>query len=278
MFRPLILGAAVLANLAGLSMAHHVLRVVDAPTAILGMAVVLLATSMGHLFDEYSDVDTDSLVQRTPFSGGSGVLPSGAVPRSWALVAAAACGLASLATGVGGLFMDILNQDYVVMLVTAMALGYSYSMPPLRLERRGWGEIDNALLGTLMFLSGYLPQVGTLSVEAVIWSVPVFLAVMVNLIGVHWADREADAMVGRRTLVIRLGGRSVDLFLVLLATLFVYLSIMHESFPAAVLTAYALTLPVGLWTYWSFRRGGGPLPGSAFMTTVLVGNMVGWLL
>ncbi|NDJ33635.1 MAG: hypothetical protein GYB64_03140 [Chloroflexi bacterium] len=44
-------------------------------------AIVLLLTVSIHYVNEYADVETDSLTERTPYSGGSGVLPSGAVPR-----------------------------------------------------------------------------------------------------------------------------------------------------------------------------------------------------
>lgn len=77
--RPIILLAAVMANLAGLAMAYHLMGAVDLRTAALSMMVLLLATAMGHFLNEFADGDTDSLTRRTLVSGGSRVLPSGTV-------------------------------------------------------------------------------------------------------------------------------------------------------------------------------------------------------
>ncbi|MDI6723195.1 MAG: hypothetical protein QMD61_00960 [Methanobacterium sp.] len=37
--------------------------------------------------------------------------------------------------------------------------------------------------------------------------IPIVFAVFVNLLGVHWADRDANASVGKKTLVVNLGNR-----------------------------------------------------------------------
>lgn len=270
------MSAAVLANLAGLAMAHHDLGEVDYGVAALGMAIVLAATAMGHYLDEYADQDTDSLTRRTLISGGSGVLPSGAIDPRWALVMSVALGGVAVAMTIMGYLMGLLNSSYLLMLGVAMILGYSYSMPPLRLARRGWGEVTNAFLGTLMFFSGYLPQVGDISVSAALRSLPVFLAILVNLIGVHWADREADERVGKKTLVVLLKGRSVALFLVLLAGMYASVLLFSHLYSTAMLVAYVITVPVALGAFWAFRRDGGPYPGSLLMVSVLLANIVGW--
>lgn len=276
MARPVIITAAVLANLAGLAMAHHDLGEVDYGVAALGMAIVLAATVMGHYLDEYADQDTDSLTKRTLISGGSGVLPSGAIDPMWALVMSVALGGIALALSVMGYLRGLLNSSYLLMLGVAMVLGYSYSMPPLRLARRGWGEVTNAFLGTLMFFSGYLPQVGIISASAALRSLPVFLAILVNLIGIHWADREADERVGKKTLIVLLKSKTVALFSVLLVGMYASILIFAYLYSTAMLVAYVITVPVALWALWAFRRDGGPYPGSLLMVSILLANIVGW--
>lgn len=172
----------------------------------------------------------------------------------------------------------LLNFGYLTMVLIAIVLGYFYSMPPLRLERRGWGELDNAFLGTLMFFSRYLPQVGTLSLTAAIWSAPIFLTIMINLIGVHWSDRKADEAVGKRTLIVRLGERSLLLFPALLVATYSIVLVFNRSFPSIILAAYALTVPVAIWAYREFRRTGSPYQGSIFMAVVFLANLIGWSL
>lgn len=276
MSRPVILAAAVLANLAGLAMAHHDLGEVDYGVAALGMVIVLAATAMGHYLDEYADQDTDSLTKRTLISGGSGVLPSGAIDPIWALIMSVALGGVAVAMTVMGYLMGLLNSSYLLMFGVAMVLGYSYSMPPLHLARKGWGEVTNAFLGTLMLFSGYQPQVGNISMSAALRSLPIFLVILVNLIGVHWADREADERVGKKTLVVLLKGRSVALFSVLLAGMYASVLLFSYLYSTAMLVAYVITVPVALGAFWAFRRDGGPYPGSLLMVSVLLANIVGW--
>jgi 1,4-dihydroxy-2-naphthoate octaprenyltransferase len=276
MSRPLILVAAVLANLAGLAMAYYDQGGVDWGVATLGMIIVLLATAMAHYLDEYADKDTDSLTTRTLLSGGSGVLPSGIVPPSWALIMAFLTGMSALLVTLWAFIDGILSSSYLYMFLAAMLLGYSYSMPPLQLARRGWGELDNAFLGTLMFFSGYLPQVGDISTTATIRSIPIFIAVLVNLIGTHWADRQADEQVGKVTLIVRLKGRSMILFPTLLVAMYAFVLLFLDVFPPTMLAAYLLTIPVAIWALIAFKRHGSPIPGSLFMVSVLVANIVGW--
>ncbi|MFA9435833.1 MAG: UbiA family prenyltransferase [Candidatus Bathyarchaeota archaeon] len=53
-----------------------------------GLIVMILVSSSIHFVNEYADYETDALTRRTAYSGGSGVLPSGLVPRVWAMNAA----------------------------------------------------------------------------------------------------------------------------------------------------------------------------------------------
>ena len=50
-----------------------------------GLIVMILVSSSIHFVNEYADYETDALTRRTAYSGGSGVLPSGLVPRVWAM-------------------------------------------------------------------------------------------------------------------------------------------------------------------------------------------------
>jgi len=53
----------------------------------------------------------------------------------------------------------------------------------------------------------YVPQIGSFHIREIIMLIPIVFAVFVNLLGVHWADRDADASVGKKTLVVSLGNR-----------------------------------------------------------------------
>jgi 1,4-dihydroxy-2-naphthoate octaprenyltransferase len=281
MSRPFVILAGVLANVVGICMASYYLGRVDLGLAALGMAIMVLAIAMGHYADEYSDLDTDSVTRRTRYSGGSGVLPSGILQPRTALLAAAVCGSAALILAMAASLSGILSWTYLWMLILGLVLGLAYSMKPVALERRGWGELDNAFLGGyLMVLAGYLPQAGELGLEQLLACFPIFLAVWINLIGVHWADREADAAVGKRTLVVMLGERSLQLYLAL--ALVVYLSaivlFVTGMLPSGPFVGIAVSAPIAAWSYLDFKKTRRPNAPSAFMAALMVLMALGYLL
>jgi 1,4-dihydroxy-2-naphthoate octaprenyltransferase len=281
MSRPFVILAGVLANVVGLAMAYYYLGGIDLGIAALGMIIMVLAIAMGHYADEYSDVDTDSITRRTRYSGGSGVLPSGVLEPATALWAAAVCGSAALSLTLLATASGVLSGTYLWMLVLGLVLGLAYSMKPIALERRGLGELTNAFLGGyLMVLSGYLPQAGELGTPQLLACLPIFLAVWINLIGVHWADREADAAVGKRTLVVLMGNGSLRLYPVLVLILYLSTGLLRIAgmIPAGVFIGIAITLPLAIFSYWHFLVSQRPNAPSAFMAAFMVLMALGYLL
>ena len=278
--RPLVLLAGVIAYLLGLSMAYHESGIIDLSAAVLGMVIMVSAILMAHYANEFADIDTDSLTRRTWFSGGSGILPAGLVSPRLALVSAFAFLTVSVSSTAAAIFLGIVAPIVGVVVLVGIAGGWSYSMPPLRLERTWFGEIDNALLGGfLMPLIAYTCQVGSVGFDAMASCVPIFFAVLANLLGVHWADRKADEMVGKRSLVVRLGERSRRLHTI--SILMIYVStvvLLGYGLPFEVAVAGLFTLPFGLWAIVAFGRGSSPLPSSATMVVLMLFTSVGWIL
>ncbi len=127
-------------------------------------------------------------------------------------------------------------------------------MPPLRLERSSWGEIDNALLGSfLMPLIAYIPQTGGFNLEEIIILIAIVLAVFVNLLGVHWAEGKVMRSVGKKTMVVNLGKnvRSAhSIFTGLIYGISVFLVFLV---PMQVVIAIFLTIPFALWSIIRFE-------------------------
>ena len=279
MARPLILLAGVLAYALGLAMGFAAQGWIDWAAALAGLIVTLSATVMAHYADEYADVDTDSLTRRTLFSGGSGVLPSGRLPPSWALAAARV--FLTLSIGLTALFytLRILPPACVALGLAGVLGGWVYALPPVALERRGLGEIDNALLGAFaMPLMGYAAQTGTLTLPAVLALAPVFALVLVNLLGTHWPDRAADARVGRRSLVLVLGPSALRVHNLLLV--FAYGStalLAGRVLPPAAAAGLLLSLPVGIWAAATYTRSTDGWPSSLPMVVGMLGATAGWI-
>ena len=281
MSRPFVILAGVLANVVGLAMADYYLGGIDLGVAALGMLIMVLAIDMGHYADEYSDVDTDSITRRTRYSGGSGVLPSVILQPITALRAAAVCGIAALLITILATGSGLLSWTYLWMLLLGLVLGLAYSMKPMALERRGLGELTNAFLGGyLMVLSRDLPQAGELGAPQLLACFPIFLAVWINLIAVHWAGREADAAVGKRTLVVIMGAGSLRLYPVLVLLLYLSTGLLRIAgmIPAGVFVGIAITLPLAIFSYWHFLRSQRPDAPSAFMAVLMLLTALGYLL
>jgi putative NADPH-quinone reductase/1,4-dihydroxy-2-naphthoate octaprenyltransferase len=145
-----------------------------------------------------------------PFNGGSRVLVAGRLSRpslvtgiASGLIAALACAGALLDAGISGAALMAL------LAMTVLALGYT--MPPLKLCWRGFGEIDVGLTHSLgVMLCGYLLQGGDWR-DGFPWlaSLPLFLSILPSIMLAGFPDLEADRAAGKRTLAVRLGHRRI---------------------------------------------------------------------
>jgi 1,4-dihydroxy-2-naphthoate octaprenyltransferase len=278
--RPAILPGGILAYALGAAMGYGQQGTFNWTAALAGLAVTEVANLVAHYADEYADVDTDTLTRRTWFSGGSGVLPAGLVPPAWALRLAVGLAGLSVALTMALIAAGVLPAAVAWIVGSGLLLGWFYSMPPLQLERRGLGEPDNAFLGgILMPLMGYTAQTGRPTGAAVLALLPMFLIVLANLLGVHWADREADAAVGKRSLVVVAGRYVRPLHHLLMAAAYVLaLVLTGPVLPLVVTLALLATLPVSLWVTISFACSRSTLPSALAMSLVLVATAVGWVI
>jgi 1,4-dihydroxy-2-naphthoate octaprenyltransferase len=278
MARPQMLAAGVLVYALGVLMGAHAAGDVRWATAAAGLIALLSANLCAHFADEYADRDTDALSRRTWFSGGSGVLPSGLVAPSFALRAALVAGACALVAGIAFVALGLLSPVAFGILLLGLIGGWCYSMPPLALERRGLGEVTNAALGALLIpLLGFATQRGALTFVAALGLLPVFSITMANLLGVHWADRHADAAVGKRTLVVILGMRVLPLHRTLIVLTYALTWLPGGAvLPPSVVIAITLTLPVSLWATATFTRAERSGASSIAMVALMVAACMGW--
>jgi len=175
----------------------------------MGAAVTALLLTIGtaaavHLANEAADHETDRLTERTQFSGGSGALEaSGLDPRVPLLIGlsvAAVVAVAVIAVTVTGLLAPVAT----VLLLLGLAGGLAYSLPPLQVMRRGWGEPFNALLGSLLLpLFALAAVAGTVALLDVMAFLPFFFVTLASVMATAWPDRAADATTGKVTMQVR---------------------------------------------------------------------------
>ena len=191
--------------------------------ALLAFFGLLLAHVSVNVLNEYFDYQSgvDLRTQRTPFSGGSGALPSGLItPRQ------------ALWLGLGTLFVAVLIGVYFIitvgllllpLLLVALACIVFYTPFILKM---GWPEWAPGIgLGSLPILGAYFVQTGEYTLPAVIASIPSGILVHNLLLLNEFPDVEADMTAKRRTLPIVIGkGKASIVYSVL--TVMVYLWII----------------------------------------------------
>ena len=174
-----------------------------------GLIVMLLVSSSIHLVNEYADYETDALTRRTAYSGGSGVLPSGLVPRIWVMNVAIILAVSGLLFQGAAILVGLHPPEALVIALVGPAGGWVYSLPP-RLAWRGLGEIWNTLMGAwLLPYFGFVQLSRSLAPWVLVAILPVTFFAFNNLLAITWPDREADAVVGKNTLATRLTPRTL---------------------------------------------------------------------
>jgi len=249
----------------------------DADRLLLGLVALLPVAASVHYANEYADRGTDALTDRTPFSGGSGALPETGLDPSLALGA----GVTALALGTAAAlaFFDAIAPVGALLLAVIAAFGWQYSVGPLALAWRGWGELDNALLGGLVLpLYGFAVQTGGVSLPAVAFFLPFAAAVFVNLLATTWPDRDADAAVGKRTLATRWS--TAALRRAYAAGLAVGVGALGAAvalgMPVAIAAAHVGVAPLFAWGYRDYTRRESPLPTVLAMVAVAALELLLW--
>ena len=216
---------------------------------ILTLVGALLAHISVNVLNDYFDYRSgiDLAAKRTPFSGGSGILPAGLLKAQQVYL----FGLVSL-IGVGaiGIYFTIEYGWKILPLgVAGMLVVYLYTThitrnPLLCAIAPGLG------FGPLMVVGTYFTQTGEYSVTAGLASlVPGFLVSNLLLLN-QFPDVEADKVASRRHIPIAYGRRfSARVYAVLMAATYVSLAVA-VGFRVLPLTALIglLTLPLAVRT------------------------------
>lgn len=187
--------------------------------AVLVMIGVILAHVSVNLFNELSDFRTgiDSRTERTPFSGGSGMLQSG---RTTVRAVTVVAWTSLLAAAAIGLYFVIATGWLILVFMVCGAVAILFYTPFF--ARWLFGEIVSGLtLGSMVVMGTFFALTGTLEIEVVLLSVPPGILTALLLLLNEFPDRKADRMGGRRHLVIHFGTRRASLiYIVALALVY----------------------------------------------------------
>lgn len=256
--RPLFLLGGILLYALGVGIARYLGVLIDWQTYLLGQAWVTLLQLSTHFLNEYFNAPADlDNPNRTPFSGGSGAVGPGKLPRRVALVSAATC-LAAVAS------LTVLIIGYVsppptaYLLMALIFLGaFFYSTPPVSLESSGYGELTTSILVAFLVPAlAFILQAEELHQLVAMATFPLTFLHLSMLIAFELPDYATDLKHQKNTLLVRMGwqnGMGVHNLLVLGAFLVLGLAYLFGMPSFAALPAF-LPLPLALLQIWQIRR------------------------
>jgi len=234
----------------------------DGSRFLLTLVGALLVHAGANLMNEHADhlSGADGAVaQRTPVSGGSGVIQEGLLSSRAVLGASLLC----LAGGVAvGLYLNALAHGHVILLlgVIGLFLAWAYSERPLALGYRGFGvgELSVGMaFGPLPVVGAYYIQAEEASLSAVVASIPLAALIAAVLLVNGFPDFASDRSVGKGTLVVTAGrGCAIVVYHVLVAGAYAVtaLLVLARVLPPACLVCL-VSLPLAWLAASNLRRG-----------------------
>lgn len=210
---------------------------------LAGIGLVIAHISV-NVFNEYFDFRSkvDFRTPRTPFSGGSGALPSGLITEKQALW----LGIGSLVIIIPiGIFFTLETGWLLLpLLLVAAIIIVIYTPLILKMGYPEWAP--GVGLGILPVLGAYFIQTGEYTLTALIAAVPSGILVHNLLLLNELPDAEADNTVKRRTLPIVIGKKNASIvYSALMVVMYLWIigAVITSDMPAFTLLGL-LTLPL----------------------------------
>ncbi|MFB0559192.1 MAG: prenyltransferase [Dehalococcoidales bacterium] len=214
--------------------------------ALLAFVGLLLCHISVNVLNDYFDYRSgiDLATKRTPFSGGSGVLPAALLKPGQVFW----LGLVSflLAIPIGIYF--VVARGWLLLPLLAVAAICVLLYTPV-ITRLGWPEWAPGVgLGALPILGVYFVQTTAYTQSAIIAAIPPGILVHNLLLLNEFPDAEADEKAGRKTLPITMGkGRAGMVYSILTVVVYLWIigAVVAGQMPAFSLIAL-LTLPFAI--------------------------------
>ena len=210
---------------------------------LAGIGLVIAHISV-NVFNEYFDFRSkvDFRTPRTPFSGGSGALPSGLLTGNQALW----IGIISLVIIIPiGIFFTVIKGWMLLPLLLVSAIMIVIYTPFIL--KMGYPEWAPGVgLGILPVLGAYFIQTGEYTITALIAAIPSGILVHNLLLLNELPDAEADKTVKRRTLPIVIGKKNAAMvYSILMVVMYLWIigAVYSGDMPAFTLLGL-ITLPL----------------------------------
>lgn len=226
------------AGLVGLATAWRDGVAIDPLVAAAALLLASIAHAAANVLNDYYDSvsgnDAANTERLWPFTGGSRMIQDGLLTERQTLRFGIALVAATLAGGLA--LLAVAGPGLLAFGIAGLFAGVAYSMPPVALNARGWGEVS--ICAAWMIVVSGMDYVVRGHFDASPWFAGFGYALLVtNVLFINqFPDRRADEAAGKRHWVVRLGAdRASRVYLLLVVA-------AHAALAAAVLAG---ALPLG---------------------------------
>jgi 1,4-dihydroxy-2-naphthoate octaprenyltransferase len=259
--RPPFHTVGILPFILGTILAYKINSTISIEIFILGVSGVILIMLSTYHSGEYFDLRGDILsnrIHKNKFAGGSRMLLSGKLPPAIALWTSIITLIIAAAIGCILQFIFKTGPYTLVLGLLGAFPGFFYSTPPIRLVKRGLGEIFIGFCyGWLPVASAYYIQTGTIH-PIIHWlAIPIGLTIFNVIFLNEYPDYEADKATGKNNLLNRIGkknGKALYVAFSLLASVAMLASPLL-GIPFKVIYFYLPILIISLFIVVMMLRG-----------------------
>ena len=131
----------------------------------------------------------------------------------------------------------------------------------------------------LLVIYGYTVQTGRIDMTILFASLPFGILAFLNLLATTWPDREADVMVGERTLATRWSPNQLRLLYMTVAAGYFILIILYlrmTILPPLAAWSSLVVMPLVVWGALTYTRRRSPFPSVAAMVLLLILQTIAW--
>jgi 4-hydroxybenzoate polyprenyltransferase len=223
-----------------LLLGHHRSFKLTGESNLPGLSVLLVTLLVGavYVLNQIYDMESDRLNQKLFF------LAKGYISKNSAIWETVLLNLMSIVPAY------LISLRLGLLFTLGVVFGFLYSAPPFAFKNRPFGGLlMNALAhGNLAFLIGWSMN-ESLSIQAVLFSLPYMLAVAAIYLNTTVPDMEGDKRVGKITLAVKWGKEKVIVFSSILVLGAIVLSAMTRDIP--FLIASAVSFPFFIFSVFS---------------------------
>lgn len=258
--RPIFVLSSVLLYFLGIGIAHYLSGQINWTSFFLGLGwivVIILGTQYLAEYFGPNFMDKEPTRKHTPFSGGSGAIGVGRLPRQVALWAGLTC--LTITASLTVLLIQKLGISIVGILIMGLIFigEFLYAIPPFRMVSSGYGEVIMSIIVIgLVPAFAYLLQGHDFHRLLLMVAFPLTTLHLGMLLALEFPDYASDIIQGNRPAIIRIGwqrGMLLHNFLILIS--FVILGVAFVfGLPLSVGWPVIFVLPIGLFQIWMMNR------------------------